>query len=236
MDESRDTPVTKERAGASAFLRVGTTAAAACLITGSIMGLGAMGALASPGSSYASVAPTDAGSTPDEQPKVAAPVYTEADLAAFAASGYADDELNLAVVWGTTPDDARGKAGSKLLAGIPLPFGPDEAATRSYTPDEKLIAFQYSFDSYSELIGLATVWGSGDLIDAKSEMGAVLLAHQPLPTLPETITDDQALRAFQLSGYDDSDAVKLSGLWQIDTFSAIVRAGNDILHNKELPL
>jgi hypothetical protein len=234
MDESRDTPVTQERAGASTFLRVGTTAAAACLITGSIMGLGAMGALATPGSSYADVAASGEVST--SEPKVIAPVYTEADLAAFAASGYADDELNLAVVWGMTPEEARGKAGSKVLAGLPLPFGPDEATTFSYTPDQQRMALQDSVDSYSELISLATVWGSGDIIQAKAEMGAALLAHQPLPVVPATFTDDQAIRAFTLAGYDDAAAVKLSGLWQIDTHTAAVRAGNDILADKELPL
>ncbi|KJC64667.1 hypothetical protein [Agreia bicolorata] len=236
MDESRDTSAGKERAEGSAFLRVGTTAAAACLIAGSIVGLGAMGALATPGSAYSDVTASGAVSTADEQPKAALPSYTEADLAAFATSAYADDALNLAVVWETTPEDARGKAGAKILAGVALPFGADEATTMSYTPDQQRTAFQYSFDTYPQLLALATAWGSGDMIEAKAEMGAVLLAHQSLPALPATVTNDQALRAFQLAGFDDSDAVKLAGLWQTDTYSAIVRAGGEILAGKDLPL
>ena len=234
MDESRDTSDDTKRTASSTFLRVGTTAAAACLIAGSIAGLGAMGALASPSSSYAEVSASGDTSSPD--PKAAAPEYTDADRAAFAASPYAEDALNLAAIWGTDTEWAEGKAGSKIQAGIPLPFAAGEAMSFAYTPDQKRLALQLTTVDMSGIVRVAAVWSSADLYSAKADMGALLLAHQPLPAMPAAFSDDNKVRAFGFSGYTDDDAVKLAGLWQTDTYSAILRAGAEVLAGHELPL
>jgi hypothetical protein len=235
MAPSSDSLVPTSRPTGSAFRRVGATVAVACVLTGSIMGLGAMGALATPGSSSAPVAASyDASRAETEEaaPKV---VYTEADLAAFAASPYAGDALNLAAIWATTPEWAQGKAGAKIQAGIPLPYAPGESATIEYTTDQKLLALQTRAD-FTEALRLASVWGTDDLLSAKAELGGLLLAHQPLPAAPAEFTDEQRIHAFGLWGYTDADAVQLAGLWQTDTHSAIVRAGAEILAGNDLPL
>lgn len=236
MDHSQDTVGSPVRASGSAFRRVGATVAVACVLTGSIMGLGAMGALATPGSS-STVATTADGSLATETEEAAPKVtYSEADRAAFAASPYAEDALNLAAIWGTDTEWAAGKAGSKIQAGISLPFAPGEATTIAYTPDQQRLALQLSVEDFDEVIRLAAAWGSGDIIDAKAAMGAILLTHQPLPATPVTFTDEQEAQAFSLVGYTDADAVQLAGLWQTDTQSAIVRAGGEILAGNTLPL
>ena len=74
------------------------------------------------------------------------------------------------------------------------------------------------------------------MYDAKAELGALLLAHEPLPATPTAFTDEQEERAFGLVGYDGADAVKLAGLWQTDTHSAVLRAGAEILAGNSLPL
>jgi hypothetical protein len=233
MDYSHDTPVQTGRTAGSTFRRVGATVAVACVLTGTIVGLGAMGALASPGSSSSPVAVAERTEPTEElQPKV---TYTEADVAAFAASPYAEDALNLAAIWGTTPEWAEGKAGAKIQAGLALPYAPGESATIEYTTDQKILALQTTTD-FTDALRLATVWNSDDIVGAKAELGGLLLAHQPLPAVPTEFSDDQKTHAFGLWGYDDSDAVTLAGLWQIDTHSAVVRAGGEILAGNDLPL
>jgi hypothetical protein len=236
MAPSSDSLVPASRATGSAFRRVGATVAVACVLTGSIMGLGAMGALATPGSSSAPVTASDERTPTEEVFDPATKVtYTEADLAAFAASPYAGDALNLAAIWATTPEWAQGKAGAKIQAGIPLPYAPGESSTIEYTTDQKLLALQTESD-FLEALRLASVWGTDDLVSAKAELGGLLLAHEPLPTAPTEYTDDQRIHAFGLWGYTDADAVQLAGLWQTDTHSAIVRAGGELLAGNYLPL
>lgn len=236
MDHSNDTLLSNARFSGSAFRRVGATVAVACAITGSVIGLGSLGALASPShTSVAASASAAATTTQEADPKVKV-TYTADDLAAFAASPYAGDALNLAAIWQTTPEWAEGKAGSKIRAGIALPFAAGDATTFTYTPDQERLAFQFTVGDYTQLIGLASVWGSHDLIQAKADLGGLLLAHQPLPTIPTTFTDEQRARAFELGGFEDADAAKLAGLWQTDTPSAIVHAGAKILAGESLPL
>jgi hypothetical protein len=232
MDYSHDTPAQTGRAAGSTFRRVGATVAVACVLTGSIVGLGAMGALASPGSSPTAVTAFERTEPTEQQPKV---TYSEADVAAFAASPYADEALNLAAIWATTPEWAQGKAGAKIQAGLPMPYAPGESASIEYTTDQKILALQTEAD-FTDALRLATVWNSDDIVGAKAELGSLLLAHQPLPALPAEFTDEQKTHAFGLWGYDDSDAVTLAGLWQIDTHSAVVRAGGEILAGNDLPL
>lgn len=235
MDHSNDTLASKNHGSGSAFRRVGATVAVACAITGSIMGLGAMGALATPGSSPAVVtASDDATPTPAFDPTTKV-TYTDADLAAFAASPYAGDALNLAAIWGTDTEWAAGKAGSKIQAGIALPFAPGESSSVDYSTDQKLLALQSQVD-FTEIMQLAAAWDSEDLLSAKVELGALLLAHQPLPAVPTSFSDEEKENAFGLWGYTDAEAVKLAGLWQTDTHSAILRAGTDILAGNDLPL
>jgi len=235
MDHSNDTLGSNTHGSGSAFRRVGATVAVACVITGSIIGLGSIGALAAPTSSTVAVSASSDVTTEAVEP-MAKVTYTEVDLAAFAASPYVDDALNLAAVWGTTTEWAQGKAGSKLQAGIPLPFAPGEATTYAYTPDQQRLALQLTVEDFTELIGLASAWGSGDILQSKAELGAQLLAHQPLPATPAAFTDEQEARAFGLVGYGDSDAAQLAGLWQTDTHSAVLRAGAEILAGNSLPL
>jgi hypothetical protein len=232
MHQTSENPAGEGRPTGSAFRRVGATVAVACVLTGSIMGLGAMGALATPGTSQAVVTASDSATT-EPAPKV---TYTEADAAVFAASPYAQDALNLAAIWQTTPEWAEGKAGAKIQAGTPLPFEPGEATTIQYTDEQQRLALQLTVEDFTELIRLATAWGSADLVDAKAEMGAVLLAHQPLPAIPTAFSDEQDALAFGLAGYGDADAVQLAGLWQTDSHSALVRAGGEILAGNDLPL
>lgn len=236
MAPSSDSLESNGRTSGSAFRRVGATVAVACAITGSIIGLGSMGALAAPtSSSVASVDSTEEATTEEVFDPATKVTYTEADLAAFAASPYVDDAINLAVIWGTAPEYAEGKAGSKILAGIPLPFAPGEATTIAYTPDQQLFALQMEV-GFKEIMLLAAAWDSGDLLSAKADLGALVLAHEPLPAVPTAFSDDEKARAFSLLGYGEADAAQLAGLWQTDTHSAIVRAGAEILAGNDLPL
>ena len=239
-NDMTDGHATATRSRATAFRRAGVTVAVACAVTGSIVGLGQMGALAAPGSSpSAQSVAADAGATGQAPaPKV---TYTEADRAAFAASPYADDALNLAVVWGLDPATAQGKAGTKIAAGVALPFADGSAATASYTTDQQIDAFAYrssgSWDEdYRQVLSLAAAWGSADFTTAKAQVGGLLLAHQPAPATPTSFTDDQRARAFTLASYDDAALAQLAGLWQTDTRSAQVRAGTALLAGEELPL
>ena len=82
----------------------------------------------------------------------------------------------------------------------------------AYTPDQKRLALQLTTVDMSGIVRVAAVWGSADLYSAKADMGALLLAHQPLPAMPAAFSDDDKVRAFGFSGYNDDDAVKLAGL------------------------
>lgn len=225
------------RSTGSAFRRVGATAAVACALAGSIAGLGALGALAAPGSSPAAQAASEP--TTATVPKV---TYTAADLAAFAASPYADDALNLAVVWGVDQTTAKGKAGAALTAGTALPFAAGAATTTAYTDEQREAAFfaagtDTTFqDDFTQALGLAVAWGSDDVATAKAKVGGLLLAHEQVPAAPTSYTDDQDARAFALVGYGDAEAAQLAGLWQSDTRSAVVRAGAALLAGDDLPL
>ncbi|MFS4506204.1 hypothetical protein ACMA46_08195 [Clavibacter sp. Sh2141] len=240
MTDSPRQPITDRRPSSgtgtgSAFQRVAVTAAAACLLTGSIIALGSAGVLAGPtrpASAEAAVtAPT--ATAPTEAPKI---VYSEADLAAFASSPYADDAVNLAVVWSVDTEAAQGKAGAKLRTGQPLPFGPDEAATAPYSDEQQLAAFFLARADYEDALGLATVWGSTELFAAKARVGGLLLAHEPVPATPSAYTEEQDIAAFGLGGYSDADAVRIAALWQSDTRTAKARAGAMLLAGEILPL
>jgi hypothetical protein len=237
MNDSPQQPHVNDRESTgSAFQRVGVTVVAACLITGSIAALGSAGVLAGPGraaSAEAAVMAPAATNPPVDEPKA---VYTEADLAAFAASPYVDDAVNLAVVWSVDTETAQGKAGSKLRAGAPMPFGPDEARTDSYSDEQRRSAFYFAGAEFEEALGLATIWGSADLFTAKAKVGGLLLAHEPVPGTPADYTEEQNIAAFGLGGYSDSDAVRIAALWQSDTRSAKARAGAMLLDGDVLPL
>ncbi|ROS50313.1 hypothetical protein [Frigoribacterium sp. PhB24] len=232
-----------DRAGAprrstgSAFRRVAATAVVTCALAGSVAGLGALGVLAAPGSSPAAQAASEP--TTASVPKV---TYTAADLAAFAASPYADDALNLAVVWGLDTTTAKGKAGAALTAGTALPFEPGAATTATYTDEQRSAAFfaagtEGTFaQDFTQALGLAVAWGSDDVSTAKAKVGGLLLAHEQVPAAPTSYTDDQDARAFGLVGYGDAEAAQLAGLWQSDTRSAMVRAGAALLAGDDLPL
>ena len=237
MDHSQDSLGSSGRSTGSAFRRVGATVAVACAVTGSIIGLGAMGALAVPSSSsVATPAAADASESDSMSHSAAKATFTDADRAAFAASPYAEEALNLAVIWGTGVEWAEGKAGSKITAGIRLPFAAGQATTVAYTPDQERLALQLTTVDFHGIARVAAVWGSTDLDSAKAKMGSLLLAHQSLPAPPAVFSDDDKVRVFGLSGYTDDDAVKLAGLWQTDTHSAILRAGAELLAEHELPL
>ncbi|CAD6010194.1 hypothetical protein [Agreia sp. COWG] len=237
MDHSHDNLPSSSRSSGSAFRRVGATVAVACAVTGSIIGLGAMGALAVPTSSSVAAPAFDDASTADPMTHSSAKVtFTDADRATFAASPYAEEALNLAVIWGTGVEWAEGKAGSKIAAGISLPFAAGQATTVAYTPDQERLALQLTTVDFHGIVRVAAVWGSDDLDSAKADMGALVLAHQSFPAPPAVFSDDEKARAFGLWGYTDDDAVKLAGLWQTDTHSAILRAGAELLAEHNLPL
>jgi len=232
--------------GAS-FRRVGVVAVVACAVTGSALGLGAAGAFATDGADPATssaqvaadAAAAQAASTAEgEQTPAPKITYSEADLAAFAASPYADDALNLAVVWGTPDvDTAMGKAGAAITAGTPLPFGPDDAPAASYTDDQRLVAFVLGRGSWEQALGLAVAWGEPSVYSVKSTIGAALLAHQEVPAAPATFTEDQQVAAFSASGYTEANAAELAALWQSGSVrEAEARAGAALLAGDSLPV
>lgn len=232
--------------GAS-FRRAGVVAVVACAVTGSALGLGAAGAFATDGAApttssaqvAADAAAAQAASTAKgEQTPAPKITYSEADLAAFAASPYADDALNLAVVWGT-PDvaTAKGKAGAAITAGTPLPFGPDEAPGASYTDDQRLVAFVLGRGGWEQALGLTVAWGEPSVYSVKSTIGAALLAHQEVPAAPATFTEDQQVAAFTASGYTEANATELAAIWQSGSVrEAEARAGAALLAGDSLPV
>jgi hypothetical protein len=224
------------RAAGASFRKVSVVAVVACAVTGSALGLGAVGALASAGDSTPPSATSEqaAAASAELPPKIA---YSEADLAAFAASPYADDALALAVVWGT-PDvaTAKGKAGAAITAGTPLPFGPDDAPAASYTDDQRLAAFVLAESNWSQALGLAVVWGEPTVYTAKSTVGGMLLAHEPLPAAPTSWTEDQQVAAFTAGGYTDANAAELAAAWQISVPAAQARGGAALLAGDDLPV
>ena len=221
------------RSSASAFRRVGVTVAVACVLAGSIAGLGSVGALAAATNPPVVAVPAEAAAE-STQPKI---TYSDADLAAFAASPYVDDAINLAVVWGLDTTTAQGKAGAKIQAGTALPFAPGEASGAVYSSDQQRSAFFLTNPDFGQALGLAVAWESGDVFSAKARIGGLLLAHQEVPSAPTTYTEDQDAAAFTFAGYTDSDAARLAALWQShSTHSAQVRAGADLLAGNNLPL
>ena len=236
----RTTPGTGR--GAS-FRRAGVVAVVACAVTGSALGLGAAGAFATDAAAPSSeqvaadAAAQAAGTT---EGTAAAPkiTYDAADLAAFAASPYADDALNLAVVWGT-PDlvTAQGKAGAAIAAGTPLPFGPDDAPSASYTDDQRLEAFFLAGSSWPQALGLAVAWGEPSIYTVKTTIGGTLLAHEQVLAAPATFTEDQQVAAFSAGGYTEANAVQLAETWQSGSVrEAQARAGAALLAGETLPV
>lgn len=235
MDTIDTDPDRRPRPSGTAFRRVGATVAVACAITGSIVGLGAAGALAAPTSNLAGAAASQTPMPKATTPKV---TYTAADLAAFSASPYVDDALNLAAIWGT-PDltTAKGKAGSKLRAGIALPYAAGASGSVAYTDDQERTAFYLGGASFTQALGLAVAWGSDSAYTAKSKVGGKLLTRQPIPAAPTTYTEAQDVTAFGLVGYGDTEAAQLAALWQSpSTRSAKARAGATLLAGGDLPL
>ena len=218
----------------SAFVRVGVTAAAACVLAASIAGLGATGLLANTGGfPVAAAAQHPAASS---QPAVPKATITAADLAAFAASPYAHDALNLAAVWNVDLRTARGTAGAKIQAGVDLPFAAADAASKAYSPEQQNQAFFTGGADFEQALGLAIVWGSADMPTAKTKIGGLLLAHRPVPSAPTTYTEAEQATAFTLVGYGDAEAARLAALWQTDSHGAKVRAGAALLAGSEVPL
>lgn len=225
----------RPRTSGSAFRRVGATVAVACAVTGSIVGLGAVGALAAPTSNLAGSAATQTPMPKATPPKV---TYTAADLAAFSASPYVDDALNLAAIWGTADlTTAKGKAGSKLRAGIPLPYAAGASGSVAYTDEQERTAFFLGGASFTQALGLAVAWGSDTVYTAKATVGGKLLTHQTVPAAPTTYTESDDVAAFGLVGYGDTEAAQLAALWQSpSTRSAKARAGATLLAGGDLPL
>lgn len=247
---TRTSPTARTAPGTSrgaSFRRAGVVAVVACAVTGSALGLGAAGAFATDGAAPATssaqvaadAAAAQAASTAKgEQTPAPKITYSEADLAAFAASPYADDALNLAVVWGT-PDvaTAKGKAGAAITVGTPLPFGPDDAPAASYTDDQQLAAFFLGGASWQQALGLAVAWGEPSVYPVKSTIGATLLAHEEVQPAPATFTEDQQVAAFSASGYTEENAAELAALWQSGSVrEAEARAGAALLAGDSLPV
>ncbi|ROP73007.1 hypothetical protein EDF18_3232 [Frigoribacterium sp. PhB107] len=247
---TRTSPTARTAPGTSrgaSFRRAGVVAVVACAVTGSALGLGAAGAFATDGAAPATssaqvaadAAAAQAASTAKgEQTPAPKITYSQADLAAFAASPYADDALNLAVVWGT-PDvaTAKGKAGAAITAGTPLPFGPDDAPAASYTDDQQLAAFFLGGASWQQALGLAVAWGEPSVYPVKSTIGATLLAHEEVPAPPATFTEDQQVAAFSASGYTEANAAELAAIWQSGSVrEAEARAGAALLAGDSLPV
>lgn len=105
------------------------------------------------------------------------------ELQAFFKAGYSyDDAVLLARFWGqrTTPDDAKTRAGDKLLHHIALPTKPGQTA---WTVGDD-VAVQAYFDNgydYADAQELAKLWKSASPADAKATAGHKLLAGLALP-------------------------------------------------------
>lgn len=216
----------------SAFRRTAATVAVACAVTGSLVGLGSIGALAAPERTSAQGSGPTTQATPT--PKVQ---YTDSDIARFQASPYADDAVALAAAWGTDLATAKGRAGSDLRTGTALPFAAGDVASYPFTQEQQRNAFFLGYGDFPTALGLAVTWGVPDVDTVKAKLGSKMLVHSTVPLPPTTFTEAEEARAFTASGYDEADAARLAALWQSpSTYSAEVRAGQALLAGDSLPI
>ncbi|QWS34967.1 hypothetical protein [Curtobacterium aetherium] len=160
------------------------------------------------------------------------------DINAYYAAGYGyEDALDLAVLWNAADrNHAKTTAGAQLLAGQQLPFGPGQGFARSYTEDQQLRAFALAEPDDPGLADrLAASW-KVSTHDAKVKAGGLALANKPVPLEHPTPSAGDAAAAFFAAGYDYADAGELAQLWKIDTYSAKIKAGQDLLSTPRIPL
>jgi len=157
---------------------------------------------------------------------------------AYYAAGYGyEDALDLAALWNSSDrNQAKTTAGTKLLAHRALPFAPGQGFNRSYTTKQKLNAFAIAEPNDPQLGSrLAALWKIS-VTDAKAKAGGLALANQPVPSEHPTPSAGDAETKFFAAGYDYADAEKLAQIWKIDTYSAKVKAGQDLLSTPQISL
>jgi hypothetical protein len=218
----------------SAFRRAGATVAVACAVTGTLFGLGSIGALAAPQRTSAH----QAAPAPSPDPVASTRPATDPNTAAFFASPYAADAVALAAAWGS-PDiaTAKARAGADLRNGTALPFPAGEPTRYPFTPEQQRNAFFLGFGDFTQALGLAVAWGIPDVDTVKTTLGAKMIGNFPVPIAPLEYTEAQDVQAFLASGYDEDDAARLAALWQSpSTRAAEIRAGQALLAGDALPI
>lgn len=164
------------------------------------------------------------------------PVVKNVD--AYYAAGYKyEDALDLAVLWHSADrNQAKSSAGAKLRAGRALPFTPGQGFQRSYTTSQQLYAFEiFGPDDPGLADRLAASWKVSKQA-AKAKAGSLALANRPVPLQDPTPDPGAAADAFAHAGYDYADAERLAQIWKIDTYSAKIKAGQDLLATPAVPL
>ncbi|MDY1003886.1 hypothetical protein [Curtobacterium sp. CFBP9011] len=160
------------------------------------------------------------------------------DINAYYAAGYGyEDALDLAVLWNSADrPHAKTTAGAALIAGRALPFAPGQGFARSYTEAQRLRAFALTESDDPGLPArLAASWRISEQA-AKVKAGGLALANQPVPLEHPTPSAGDAEAAFFAAGYDFADAQELAQAWKIDTYSAKVKAGQDLLSTPQIAL
>ena len=177
--------------------------------------------------------------------KPPAPTATKQRQAFFKAGYDYDDAVLLSRLWanGVTPDDAKLRAGDKLLHHVALPTKPGDTAD-TVSQDVALMAYVDNGYGYDDALRLAQLWqaptaGNG-IADVKTTAGRKLLAGLSLPVEPggaPASSADAELAAFSGAGYGYDDAVLLSRLWAqgITPYDAKLQAGDKLLHHLAPP-
>lgn len=160
------------------------------------------------------------------------------NINAYYAAGYKyEDALDLAALWNSSDrNQAKFSAGAKLRAGHALPFAPGQGFQRSYTTTQQLRAYAIAEVNDGGLADrLAASWKVSKQT-AKAKAGGLLLANRPVPLADPTPSDGDAATAFEAAHYTYADAEQLAQIWKIDTYSAKVKAGQDLLAKPAIPL
>jgi hypothetical protein len=234
-------------------------AGGAVLSAGLIAGIANLPAVLPAGPQVVPVAGLPAGAPPEPSLEPSPdPSAAEKELLerwdAFFGAGYSYNEaVALARLWQMSPENigaVKAEAGRRLLAGETLPVAPspdqEEPPAAEPTEDPEgqnhLEAYFRAGYDWDDAVKLAKLWKLEDPFDAKVEGGKRLLAGEKLPGVKadkkkaEEYREQDQTFAFFDAGYDIDDAVKLAGLWKLDSaYDAKVAGGKKILAGEALP-
>ncbi|SDQ06761.1 hypothetical protein [Quadrisphaera sp. DSM 44207] len=207
-------------------------------LAGGVVAVGALASCLTLGAQSAFAATGSAAATAPAAATAAATPTVEEAVAAFFDVGYTfTDAVNLAVLWGApSVYDAKVAAGTEVLAGQPLPYGPGDFPP-TWTTAQEVAAFSAVGGDHAQALKLAAVWGSPSVYDAKAFAGSKLLAGYGLPGIPEVFTTEQQVNAYLASGLDYEDGVQLAAIWgSPSVYDAKAFAGSKLLAGHGLPI